>query len=479
MTASTSADAAGQDRQDDVRPGGPAGPPSRQRAVYEAVVAHREGTFPVERPPLFSPAAGVQDRTATGTYGHFGQMLLPTEYTSWVEETQAHVRSCYLGDWSPLHKIEVTGPQAADFLGWLGMRSPATFQVGRLVHHVQLDQQGRVASEGVLLRVAEEVFCYTAGSGDWLTWQLRSGDWDAQAHDVSPDTFVFGVQGPESLAVLETALGSGLRDLGFSRSREAELAGVPVRVLRTGISGELGYEVHGPSPAGNEVWAALLAAGEPVGIRQLGFRAQPVQHIEAGIATNGLDYLPASIVTPGAPTQFRSRPPQGSFVPTAVTDLFRTPGELGWAPSSLPSHDFLGRSALAAELSAGGSARTLVGLTWDPVDVAAVLGAVVSGAAVDAMELPRSGGLSFDQVLVGDRLVGVSSGRTLSLNLGATISLCVIDRELAAAGTEVAVLWGRPGTAQRRVAATVTPLPFKPDRRRTDVTTLPARAVGR
>jgi len=53
------------------------------------------------------------------------------------------------------------------------------------------------------------------------------------------------------------------------------------------------------------MWQAIVAAGADFGIRQLGFRSQPVQHIEAGIATNGLDYLPAAVITPGAPRQFR------------------------------------------------------------------------------------------------------------------------------------------------------------------------------
>ena len=36
----------------------------------------------------------------------------------------------------------------------------------------------------------------------------------------------------------------------------------------------------------------------------------------------------------------------------------------------------------------------------------------------------------------------------------------------------VTVVWGRPGTPQRDIRATVAALPFKPDRRRTDVTRL-------
>jgi vanillate/3-O-methylgallate O-demethylase len=247
-----------------------------------------------------------------------------------------------------------------------------------------------------------------------------------------------------------------------------------VRVLRTGISGELGYELHGPADDACQVWRAVAAAGEDFGIHLLGFRSQPVQHIEAGIATNGLDYLPAAAITPGAPRQFKPGSIGGSFVPArGFTDYFRKPGELGWGPRALPAHDFLGRDALAADVVSGGPARILVGLTWNAVDVASVLTSMLGGGELpDQMDMPRLAGPSFDQVLIGGAEAGVSTGRTVSPTLRAMISLCVIDRAHVAPGTEVTVIWGRPGTPQRGIRATVTALPFKPDHRRVDVTAL-------
>ena len=447
----------------------------RQRETYEAVVRHRGGAFIAERPALFSPAAAAQDAAnAKGAYAPFAQILLPQEYTGWLEESQAHVRTCYLGDWTSLNKIKIAGPQALDFLSRLGMNNLNTFALGQIKHHVQLDDNGWVASEGVLCRLAEQEFLYTAGSGDWLVWQFSQGDWRAEVQDVSPDLFIFGVQGPVSLAVLEKVTGESLRDIGFNRSRTAGINDLPVRVLRTGISGELGYEVHGRSADANAVWTAIAATGAEHGLRLLGIRSQSVQHIEAGIATNGLDYLPAAILTPGAPTQFRTgRGPGGSLVPKGVTDYFRKPGELGWLRGQVADHDFIGRDAVLAEAASGGSRRTLTGLRWNDDDVAAVLGSLLSaGDPAEQMELPRFGGPSFDQVLLDGQQVGVSSGRALSPSLRATISLCVLNREHTSPGTDVTVLWGRPESAQREIRATVTALPFKPDRRRTDVTAL-------
>ena len=115
----------------------------------------------------------------------------------------------------------------------------------------------------------------------------------------------------------------------------------------------------------------------------------------------------------------------------------------------------------------------LAGLVWNPDDVASLLTAGLgAGPLPEPMELPRVGGPTFDAVLVADEVVGVATGRTLSPTLRQTISLVSIARQHSAPGTEVTVVWGRPGTAQREIRATVAALPFKPDNRRVDVTSL-------
>jgi Glycine cleavage system T protein (aminomethyltransferase) len=445
---------------------------ARRRATYEAIKANPWGSFITERPPLFSPAAAAQDvANGRNTYMRFGATYLATVFTDTLAEARAHHDTAYLGDWSPLSKIRVTGPDALRFLSWLGMNDLSRFELGQIKHHVQLDEHGYVAMEGILVRVGEEEFVFTAGSGDWLLWQLSQGDWDADAVDETPDGFIFGVQGPRSLEVLERLAGD-LRDIRFNRSRPATVAGREVRILRTGISGQLGYEVHGAAADGDAVWAAVVDAGRDSGLLQLGFAAMSNQHVEAGIATNGLDYLPASIPTPGAPWQFKSGGPTGSFVPTTLSDYFRRPGELGWTPrAGSRADDYLGREA------AGESTRSFVGLLWNTDDVRAVQDSLFEGELVDQFDLPRFAGAAFDRIVApGAGLdgpdLGVASGRTYSPYLRRMISFGVLEREHATPGTEVDVVWGRPGTSQRLIRATVTTLPFVADGRRVDVTTL-------
>jgi vanillate/3-O-methylgallate O-demethylase len=163
----------------------------------------------------------------------------------------------------------------------------------------------------------------------------------------------------------------------------------------------------------------------------------------------------------------------GSFVPTGVQDYFRKPGELGWGPREIRADDFIGRDALLADAAAGGTARTLVGLVWDDADVIGTFASLFGvGDAVDQMELPRRSGPAYDQVVVAGSPAGISTGRAYSPTLRRMISLCVIDAEHTGVGTEATIIWGRPGTPQREIRATVAALPFKPDNRRVDVATL-------
>lgn len=452
---------------------------ARQQQLYDQMLAAGDGAFPAQRPAIFSPAAPAQDpANGSALYFRWTPLFLPYEFTGWREESRAHVESCYIGDWSGIGKLAVRGRDALAFLSSIGMNSLARFEIGQIKHHIQLTDEGRVASEGVIYRRGEEDLLYTGGGVEWAAWRSELGSWDAELDDVSARNFIFEVQGPTSLFTLEAATGEGLRDIRFNHGRAARIAGLPVQVLRTGISGELGYELHGSADHASAVWSAVVAAGHPFGLRQLGVRAQLVQHIETGIATVGVDYLPGSIGTPGAARLFPAGAPRGSFIPrNGISDYFRYPGELGWgARGNTASHAFVGRDALEALNRSGGPARRLVTLVWNGDDVRDLLAAQLAetGDLPEAMEMPRLVGGSYDSVLLGGREIGVSTSRTFSANLRKTISLCVIERDHAVAGTPVRVLWGSPGTAQREIRATVADTPVKPDRRRTDVSLLQA-----
>jgi sarcosine oxidase subunit alpha len=68
-----------------------------------------------------------------------------------------------------------------------------------------------------------------------------------------------------------------------------QLAGIPVRILRVGFVGELGYEIHCPSSMGEALWDRLMQAGQQFGIVPFGVEAQRILRLEKGHIIVGQD----------------------------------------------------------------------------------------------------------------------------------------------------------------------------------------------
>jgi sarcosine oxidase, subunit alpha len=63
-------------------------------------------------------------------------------------------------------------------------------------------------------------------------------------------------------------------------AKHALVAGVPSLILRIGFVGELGYEIHFPSPYGEHVWDEILAQGADLDVRPFGLEPQRILRLE-------------------------------------------------------------------------------------------------------------------------------------------------------------------------------------------------------
>ncbi|MBI3014764.1 MAG: aminomethyl transferase family protein [Candidatus Tectomicrobia bacterium] len=434
--------------------------------------------FYFERPAVFSPAAAAQENHgACNIMWKFISEWIPWQYTNFIEEGLSFHETAYLGDWSALTKFRIKGPDALEFLSYYCVNNLHKFNLGQIKHAIQTNEQGKVAGEGILYKISEEEYRYSGGGAYWLSYWFQQAKRNAEARIDSPDEFVFVIQGPKSLYVMEKTTRENLRDIKFSYTRMTKIGQHDVRILRTGVTGELGYEVHGPSEIGNDIWVAIHEAGKEFGLRLLGGRSQLISHVEGCFPTIGRDFWPAASTTGGSSKAHKLDTKGGSYEWSDPSELMRSPFELGWDKEvSLDTHDFMGREALIVEKNAGGPARRIVGLKWNSEDVIDVYAALFrAGPIPTPMELPRVNhkhSLDPDKVLKDGNVVGCSTSRVYSPYFRQMISLCVIDKDFAEPGMDVTVVWGDRGGPQREIRATVTKVPFKEDKRRIDVAKL-------
>lgn len=420
------------------------------------------------------------------SYTRFGMAFEPLEYSGWIDECLSWKKTCFIGDWSPLFKLKIEGPGAIDFFSKITVNGYKKFDIGQAKHVIMCNSGGKLMGEGVLMRRAEQEFIFTSGPGiPWMHYQFHKGNYDATAELISEDRFIFQVQGPNALFVLEEAIGKSIRDIGFMRFREAEIDGMRFDILRQGMAGELGYELHGRADQGVAIYNRLLEVGERWGIRRLGGRAKMVNHVEACFPTPTVDYMPAlfteeesefrHMMEEQAPLFLNLLRPSGSYASEDISDYYRSPVEMGWSRNIKFTHDFIGREALESEVA--NPRRVMVTLVWNAEDVNDVHASFLrDGTPYEYMEMPRNllNEMWADKVLKGDKLVGAATSRCYSYHFREMLSLCTIDAELSNPGAQVEVLWGQSSGPQKHIRATVAPAPYKTDNRRIDVEALPS-----
>lgn len=408
----------------------------------------------------------------------------PPQYTNWVEESMSWKETCYIGDWTLLPSVRYRGPDVLRLFADITVNSMSNFEIGQSKHAVHCNGDGMIIEEGVLTRTGDDEVI--AHSTLWADYWRSQGDYDVEPAEYL-ELAKLHVQGPTSLFVLEKVSGSSLRDARFMRSSPITIAGHAVDALRQGMTGEIGFELQLPIAHAPEVWAAIVEAGQEFGIKQMGSRVLMINHLEANYPTHSLDFLPAifgeaergylqSLIDADDPYIAAYYGIAGSFESDDISDWYRSPVELGWGNRIKFDHDFLGREALRAELAS--PRRMIATLVWNSDDVLGVYAEFFrqNGPLPDFMEMPQEprGYFWTDKVLRDGQLVGTTSSRGYSAYFRQMISLCVIDLEHREPGTEVTVIWGNPGTPQREIRATVAPAPYKPDRGRVDLATLPS-----
>ena len=203
-----------------------------------------------------------------------------------------------LFDATTLGKIEVVGPDAAEFMNRMYINPWTKLGVGRCRYGVMLREDGFVLDDGVVGRVAADRFHVTTTTGgaasvlnmmeDYL--QTEWPDLQVWLTSVTEQWAVIAVQGPKArdvLAPLVDGIDLSAAALPHMALVEGHICGVPTRLFRVSFTGELGFEVNVPAGHGRAVWETIFEAGRPYGITPYGTETMHVLRAEKGFIIVG------------------------------------------------------------------------------------------------------------------------------------------------------------------------------------------------
>jgi sarcosine oxidase subunit alpha len=116
----------------------------------------------------------------------------------------------------------------------------------------------------------------------WFEWWNAVWRMDVEIVNLTGAVAAVNVAGPSARDLLARVTTADVSNEGFKYldAHEAHVAGVPCLMLRIGFVGELGYELHFPSPHGEYLWDTLLERGADLGAKPFGLEAQRILRLE-------------------------------------------------------------------------------------------------------------------------------------------------------------------------------------------------------
>ena len=260
-----------------------------------------EHAMPVRRSPLHGWAARNGAVFIDAGLWYRSSWFPRAGEKTWRESVDREVRTVRenagLCDVSTLGKIEVFGPDAAEFLNRLYCNPMLKLPVGKARYGLMLREDGMVYDDGTVSRLAEEHFLVTTTTA-MAGGVLSHMEFAAQALwpelkvrflSVSDQWAQMSLAGPKARTILQAVIEDDLSNAAFPflAAREVRLKGnLKARLFRISFSGELAYELAVPAGYGETVADALMRAGQAHGICAYGVEALNVLRLEKGHVTH-------------------------------------------------------------------------------------------------------------------------------------------------------------------------------------------------
>ena len=343
----------------------------------------------------------------------FGGWSMPVQYTSIVEEHHALRRAAGLFDVSHMGRLRFDGQDAGRYLDRLLTRRVADLPLGKVRYSLVTNEQGGILDDILVSRfetpgASQQYWLLVVNAANrekivaWFRSHLTVADGDVELSDRTTETAMLALQGPLSAQILGHLVAVDLDRLGYYTGVVTESFHRPCTVMRTGYTGEDGFELIVPAEDAVEVCGNLFRAGREAGLKPAGLAARDTLRLEAGMPLYGHELSEAI------------NPYQAG---------------LGFAVN-LPGRDFVGADALR-RLKEDANQPNRIGLE------------------LAARRVPREN----CPVLAGDRPVGAVTSGTFSPTLEKPIAMAYVQPEASAAELAVDI-------RGRREPARVVELPF-------------------
>jgi aminomethyltransferase len=222
----------------------------------------------------------------------FAGFMMPVQYSSIIDEHVTVRENAGIFDLSHMGEIYFSGKGAPAALNKLVTNDVEKLKEGKALYTPICTAEGGIVDDVLVYRDADESYMLVVNATnvkkdyDWIKERAPKG---VKVEDRSLETALVAVQGPQSEAVLAEAAADDLSELHYYEFEASVIDNIPVRVSRTGYTGEDGFEVYVDAARAPEVWDVLYDLTTGVGGVPVGLGARDTLRLEMKYCLYGND----------------------------------------------------------------------------------------------------------------------------------------------------------------------------------------------
>ncbi len=219
----------------------------------------------------------------------YNKMILPLIYESYEIEYEHLCKHVQIWDVACERQVEIVGPDALKLVELITPRDMSKCAVGQCKYAPLCDENGGIINDPIILRLAEDRFWLSIADSDvnlWVKGVAYGRGFDVRVFE--PDVSPLAIQGPKADDLVAEVVGEHTRDIKFFWFTDEIIAGTPVKLARSGWSGQGGFEIYlQDSSKGNELWDVFWEAGQKHNLRP--GAPNLIERIETGLKSYGQD----------------------------------------------------------------------------------------------------------------------------------------------------------------------------------------------
>ncbi|AEH85204.1 aminomethyltransferase family protein [Mesorhizobium opportunistum] len=242
------------------------------------------------RSPFYSSIVGLG-----ATMGRVGGDFISAKYYSGIADEHLNTRkNVGVQDLSTMGKMDIKGPDAEALVNHVIVNDAAAMKPGQVRYSTVCREDGGILDDLTVFRLGTEHFMLVTGSVNrlkMLPWLLHHAEGrKAYVTDITAAVPFPTIQGPRSRDLLKALVRDadldGLKRWAFTSGRVGE---TKVLISRTGVTGELGFELFVPADEAASVWERLMQAGRDFGLKPYGVLAMFTLGLEKAYPAHGID----------------------------------------------------------------------------------------------------------------------------------------------------------------------------------------------